>query len=192
MGIIGDSLYAADVDEVVVMELNSGTITRKIPITGAKMLNDITSDGMGNLYISDTDAAKIHKYSGGIITDWLTEGLNGPNGLLTDGERLLVASQGGQDFAAIDIATKTRTLLTEGVGRGDGIVYTGINGYYVVSDWEGEIFMINPDNSKVSLLRTKEMGSNTADLEYLADQKLLLVPTFFKNCVVAFKLGLKE
>jgi hypothetical protein len=188
MAIVGDTLFAADVDEIVLMDINKGEIIRKIPIEGAGMLNDIASDNEGNIYFSDTDRNKIHKYSGGKVTEWLTEGLNGPNGLLYDNERLLVASQGGNDFATFDQTTKKRTLLTEGVGRGDGIAFTGITGYYIVTDWEGEIFMINPDNSKVSLLRTKEAGSNTADIEYIKEMNLLLVPTFFKNCIVAYTL----
>lgn len=188
MAIVGDTLFAADVDEVVLMDINKGEIIRKIPIEGAGMLNDIASDNEGNIYFSDTDRNKIHKYSGGKLTEWLNEDLNGPNGLLYDNNRLLVASQGGNDFATFDQTTKKRTLLTEGVGRGDGIAFTGITGYYIVTDWEGEIFMINPDNSKVSLLRTKEAGSNTADIEYIKEMNLLLVPTFFKNCIVAYKL----
>ena len=188
MAIVADTLFAADVDEVVVMDIPAGKIIRKIPITGAGMLNDISSDNEGNLYISDTDANKIYKYSGGKITEWLTEGLNGPNGLLFDGERLLVASQGGQDFAGIDIKTKTRTLITEGVNRGDGIAYIGIPGYYIVTDWEGEIFMINPGNNRISMLAPKTSGSNTADVEFIQELNLLLVPTFFKNCIVAYTL----
>ncbi|MBN2634311.1 MAG: hypothetical protein JXR66_12190 [Bacteroidales bacterium] len=189
MGIIGDTLFAADVDEVVVMDISTGEIIRKIPIEGAGMLNDITAAGKGNLFISDTDRNKIHKYSGGKITEWLVEGLNGPNGLLYEESRLLVASQGGGDFATYDLSTKNRTLLADSVGRGDGIAFTGIPGYYIVTDWEGEIFMVNPDNSRVSLLRTKEAGSNTADIEFLRQENLLLVPTFFKNTIVAFKLN---
>ena len=42
------------------------------------MLNDITTDKAGDLYISDTDAGKIHKYSGGQLTDWLTESQKKP------------------------------------------------------------------------------------------------------------------
>lgn len=188
MAIIADTLFAADVDEVVVMDITSGKIIRKIPIAGSKMLNDIAAGSDGVLYISDTDANKIYKYSKGTISDWFTEGLNGPNGLLTDGERILVASQGGMDFSEIDFKTMTRKLLTAGINRGDGIAYTGIPGFYLVSDWTGEIFMINPDNSKVSLLNTKPLKSNTADIEYLTDEKLLLVPTFSRNCIVAYKL----
>jgi len=188
MAIVGDTLFATDVDEIVLMDINAGKIIRKIPVDSAGMLNDITSDNQGNLYFSDTDRNKIHKYTGGKVTEWLTEGLNGPNGLLFEDSRLLVASQRGNDFASIDITTKTRKLLTESVGRGDGIAFTGIPGFYIVTDWEGEIFMINPDYSKVSLLRTKEAGINSADIEYIEKMNLLLVPTFFSNCIVAYKL----
>jgi hypothetical protein len=86
------------------------------------------------------------------------------------------------------VKTKLKTVLVQGIGRGDGIAFSGIPGYYFVSDWEGEIFMINPDYSKVSLLRTKEQGYNSADIEFIPELNLLLVPTFFKNCVVAYKL----
>lgn len=188
MAIVADTLFAADVDEVVVINISNGKIIRRISFAGSKMLNDITSDSEGSLYISDTDANKIHKYSNGTISDWLTEGLNGPNGLLTDGERLLVASQGSGDFAEINIRSGMSKLIADSINRGDGISFTGIPGYYIVSDWTGEIFMVNPDNSKVSLLNTKEQKSNTADIEYVPETNLLLVPTFFKNCLVAYKL----
>lgn len=188
MAIVGDTLFAADVDEIVLMDINKGEIIRKIPVAGGLMLNDIASDAEGSIYISDTDANKIHKYSNGILSDWLTEGLNGPNGLYSENDRLLLASQGGMDFAAIDLKTKARNLITDGINRGDGIVFTGIGDYYIVSDWEGEIFQIGPGNSKVSLLRTREQQSNTADMEYIEDLNLLLVPTFFKNTIVAYKL----
>jgi outer membrane protein assembly factor BamB len=189
MAIVGDTLFSADVDEVVAMDINNGTIIKKIPIEGAKMLNDITSDNAGDLYITDSDANLIHFYSKGKISVWYKDQLNGPNGLLWEPGRLLVASQGGQDFASIDTGSGLWSFLTGNIGRGDGIAWTGIPGYYIVSDWEGEIFMIGPDNNAVSLLRTKDNGYNTADIEYVPEMNLLFVPTFFKNSVVAYKLA---
>jgi hypothetical protein len=93
------------------------------------------------------------------------------------------------DLAAIDIRTKSRSLITEGINRGDGIAYTGISGYYIVSDWSGEVFMINPDNSKYSLLNTKDQQTNAADIWFVPEINLLLVPTFAKNCIAAYKLS---
>ncbi len=192
LAIVGDTLYTADVDEIVAIDITSSKIIRRMTIDGGKMLNDITSDPEGNLYFSDSDANRIYFFSKNNITVWYEEQLNGPNGLLWDGERLLVASMGGMDFAAIDIRTKTRQLITEGVNRGDGIAWTGIPGYYIVTDWEGEIFMINPDFTRISLINSKSEKINTADIEYLTGMNLLLVPTFFKNCIIAYKLTEKK
>jgi sugar lactone lactonase YvrE len=189
MAIVKDTLYAADVDELVVMDINKGQIIRKVTIAGIKMINDITSDSDGNLYISDSDANKIYRYSNGKLSEWLTEGLNAPNGLLIDGERLLLASMGTMDFSSIDLKTKVKTVLTEAISKGDGIAFTGIAGYYLVTDWNGEIFLINPDNTKVSLLNTIDKKINSADIEFIPGLKLLLVPTFNNNSVVAYRLS---
>jgi len=188
LAVVADTLFAADVDEVVAIDINKGEIIRKISLPGMKMLNDITSAPDGSIYISDTDANIIYRYSNGIISEWLKEGLNGPNGLLYDDNRLLVASQGSNDFATVDLETKTRKVVTEGVNHGDGIAFTGTEGYYLVSDWGGEVFIINPDFSKVSVLNTKEQEVNSADIDYMPEMKMLLVPTFYKNCIVAYRL----
>jgi DNA-binding beta-propeller fold protein YncE len=192
LAIIDDTLFTADIDQVVVMDINSGKIIRKIPVKGARLLNDITSDGKGGLYISDTDANKIFWYSAGIIVEWLGEGLNGPNGLLISGDSLLLASQGSNDFSSIKISTKERRKLTDSIIHADGLAYTGKPGYYIVSDWNGEVYVINPDNTKTSVLNTKKEQTNSADIEYIIKDSILLVPTFFKNSVVAYKLSSKE
>ncbi|MCU0461017.1 MAG: hypothetical protein MUF36_03210 [Bacteroidales bacterium] len=125
------------------------------------------------------------------MREWLTEGLNLPNGLLVDGDRLLLASMGSKDFASIDIKTKVKTVLTEGINKGDGIAFTGIQGYYIVTDWNGEIFLINPDYTKVTLLRTLDQQINSADIEFIPKLNLLLIPTFNSKSVAAYKLSEK-
>jgi hypothetical protein len=151
------------------------------------MLNDITADDLGNLYISDTDDNKIHKYSGGKVTIWFRD-VMGPNGLLFDGDRMLVASQQANDLSEIDMQTMEHSIIADSLIHSDGIAYTGIPGYYIVTDWEGEISMINHDNSVSSLLSTKGQQMNTADIEFIPEERLLFVPTFFGNQVIAFKL----
>jgi len=188
LAISGDTLFAADVDEVIVMDINKGQLLSKIPIEDGRMLNDITSDNNGNIYFSDTDDNKIYKYSDGKTEEWLAEGLLGPNGLLYRNDTIFVASQGANNFACINVTDKIFKVLTDSINHADGIAFTGIKGYYIVSDWEGEIFMVNPDFSKVSLLRTKDDQINTADIEYIPGHNLLLVPTFFRNCVIAYRL----
>jgi len=158
-GIIGDTLYAADIDELIIVDINNNKIARKVPVGGAGMLNDITTDSEGNVYISDSDANKIYLYSKGGITEWLSAGLNQPNGLLSETGRMLLASMGSKDMVAIDPVSKSVTKLADSLGMADGISYTGKEGYYIVTDWNGEIFMVNPDKTRTSLLNTKAFSS---------------------------------
>jgi DNA-binding beta-propeller fold protein YncE len=188
LAVVGDTLYAADIDALFVIDINNGRIVRTVTIEGIKMLNDVTAAPDGSLYVVDSDANKLYHYSNGKMTEWLTEGINGPNGLLFDGNRLLLASMGSNDFSTIDLSTKTVTMVTDSINHADGIAYTGIAGYYLVSEWGGQIYMINPDYSKVSLLNTMKDEINSADIDFIPGQNLLLVPTFFKNSIVAYKL----
>jgi len=188
MSIVDDTLYAADVDEVVAMNIKTGELVRKIPIEGARMLNDMTSDSNGNIYFSDTDANKIYKLYGGKAEEWLSQGILEPNGLLLKDDTLYVGLQGANNFGSIEVAEKRFKVLTDSITHADGIAFTGIPGYYLVTDWDGEIFIINPDFSKTSLLRTKKEQTNTADIEYIPEHNLLLVPTYFGNSVIAYRL----
>ena len=192
LGIYKGNLYVSDVDEVIVIDIDGGKIVERIAIPGAKMINDITVDEEGNLYVSDSDDNCVFLISNGVVSKWLSEGLNVPNGLLIDGERLLLASMGSEDFAAIDLGTKEITIITEGVNKGDGIARASIPGHFLITDWFGEVFLIYPDGKKISMLDTKAEEIGSADIDFIAEKNLLIVPTFFKHYVVAYKLVEKE
>jgi len=81
--------------------------------------------------------------------------------------------------------------VIHGVGHGDGVVRIE-NGDFIVSSWQGEVFYINSEDwSKIQLLDTREQKINSADIEYIESTQTLLVPTFFHNRVMAYKLNLK-
>lgn len=189
MTIVGDTLYAADIDEIVLIDINAGKVIRKVTVPGAIMLNDISADRQGNLYSSDTKANKIFLYSGGKVSEWLSQGLNGPNGVLVTGDSVLLGSEGANNLSSVKIATKEQRILTDSIVHADGIAYTGIPGYYLVTDWNGVIYMVNPDNTKTSLLDTRNDQINSADIGYVKEDSLLVVPTFYKNFVIAYKLS---
>lgn len=188
MAIVGDKLFVADNTELVEIDINNQKILQRISIKDSKMLNDVTSGPDGKVYISDSEGNKIYEYSRKVVSEWLSFGLNRPNGLFISGDSLFLASSGSMDFNAINIVNRQKTLLTDGINRGDGIAATGEKGHFIVSDWEGEIFLVHPDNTKVSLLNTKEQKLNSADIWFIPEQNLLLVPTFHGNSVVAYKL----
>lgn len=184
MGTFGNLLFVADISNLIIIDLDEGKITDSITIEGATFLNDISVDMTGTVYITDSHTDKIHIFKNGKVSDWIT-GLQNPNGLYCEESRILLATS---TFNSIDPETKELKMLTDSIGHGDGIEFTGIPGYYLVSDWYGEVFLIYPDYSKKSVLQTRQDGKNTADIGFILEDKILLVPTFFDNRVVAYEL----
>lgn len=188
MGLQGNLLFAADVDQLVVIDIEKGEIKEKIPIPGAAQLNDIAVGEDGKVYFSDSGTGWLWIYENGEAKPWIKEGLQRPNGLFVEESRVLLASSESSDLKVIDKATGSFETVTTGIGQGDGVEFTGQEGYYIVTSWAGEIFLVLPDFSKVTLLKTSDQGINSADIGFNVKEQVLYVPTFFKNRVVAYKL----
>lgn len=188
MGIYGDKLYVADIDQLVVIDIEKAEIMERIPVEGATFLNDIAIDTDGTVYFTDSDPGWVWKYKGGEMEPWITEGLERPNGLYIEESRVLLTCSKSSDLKEIDKTTGQYKTVTPEIGHGDGVEFTGKDGHYIVSSWSGEIFLILPDFSKVSLLKTSDQKINSADIGLNIEKQIVYVPTFFDNRVVAYKL----
>jgi sugar lactone lactonase YvrE len=184
MALYKNNLYVADVDKVAVIDIKKGTIAQTIPVEGAERLNDITVDKKGVLYVSDSKVKRVHRIENGQVTTWL-DSLKGPNGVLIDGNDLFVLDAGGLYKVEKD---KTLTKLADGMEGGtDGVEH--VKGKdYIVSCWAGSIWYVNGDGTKQNLLDTRAQKINTADIGYDAKNRIVYVPTFFKNSLVAYEL----
>lgn len=189
MGISGNLLYVTDIDHLVVIDIDKAVITEKIPVEGASFLNDIDISADGEVYFSDSGTGILWIYSNGELKQWVTEGLDRPNGLYIEKNRVLLTCSESQDLKIIDKSTGEYKTVTTDIGRGDGVQYTGKEGYYLTSSWSGELFLILPDFSRISLLKTSDQGINSADIAFNIDKQVVYVPTFFDNRVVAYKLN---
>lgn len=184
MGIYDGVLYVTDVDELVAINLEEAKIMEKYAVENAEKLNDVSIAADGTVFFTDMGTGKIHTFKEGQIETW-REGLEKPNGIFVEDSRILIAA-GNSTFKAYDRNTKEEQSLGEGVNSGDGIVKTS-SGAYIVSDWNGEIFLI--ENQKVnSLFSSKDQGVQTADIGMIEGEDIVLVPTFFGNQVVAYQL----
>jgi DNA-binding beta-propeller fold protein YncE len=188
MAIVANTLFVADLDELVLIDIEKGEIKEKVKVQGAEGMNDITPDGQGGVYMSDSPAGKIFQYSNGVATDFIAEAPGRPNGLFLDQGKLFTAFSQVSNFVYYNIETLEKTEIATDIGAGDGVTPTNEANTYLVSDWQGEVYIINTDGLKQSLLRTKDDGKNTADIWFILEEDLLLVPTFFDNRVVAYKL----
>ena len=186
MGIHKGKLYVSDINRVAKIDIATKTIEAFFEFPKAQFLNDIAIDAMGYVYISDMMSSKIYRIKGELKQVWIEDpALVNPNGLYIEGEMLLV----GCDNKILRINTRNKQIndwLKE-TGGIDGHKAVG-EGQYLFSDWQGSVYLVKSDNSFEKILDTTPMGMNAADIEYVPENRLLLVPTFGDNRVVAYEL----
>jgi sugar lactone lactonase YvrE len=192
--IINNRLYVADVDHVVEIDIEKGMILNRYQAEGAKFLNDVTADKEGSVYISDSSGKNsvIYRLSEGKISVWLkSDQIKSPNGLLAKDDKLIVGASGNQALKAVDLSDKSITTIAN-IGSGiDGVV-DDERGNYLLSDWSGKTSMLTPDGKLIELLNTTDEGINAADIEYIKEKSLLLIPTFSDNRVMAYKVEVAD
>lgn len=199
MRAFGDVLWVADIDEIVAIDMKRGSILQKITPPGARLLNDVATAEDGTVFVSDTFGGKIYSLDTRGNVSVLAEGadLESPNGLLVDGNELLVAGWGTgtkEDWStekpgrlfALNIKTKKRRLITaEPLGNLDGLEKDG-RGNYLVSDWvAGKIYRVSK-KGKAELLMEGLKGP--ADVGYHSGKRLLVVPRMMENLVAGYSL----
>lgn len=188
MGILGNSLFIADIDEIVEANLETGEIIQKIKIEGDPQLNDITVGGDGVVYISGSNSQKIYALENGTVTVFF-EGEEGErfNGLFWEKERMLLITSASSQFKEINKNTKEVNVISENMGHGDAICPVG-NGDYITTNWAGSVFYVNKNGETQKLLDTEALEENAADAAFCIETQILYLPTFFKNKVKAYKL----
>jgi sugar lactone lactonase YvrE len=184
LAIFKGRLYVADIDRLVEIDIEKGLITAKYDAPDAVFLNDVTACMNGMIFVSDTRTAKIHVLNEGKFTVWM-EGkpFETPNGLMAEKGKLLV---GDKNIYEVDIQTKKTTLLIEDAGGVDGLEKNN-DGDFVFSNWPGRIF-IHKDGKTIKLHDTTAQELKTADIDYDLKHYLILVPTFFDNHIIAYKI----
>ncbi len=184
MGIVGNQLYVADMDEVVVIDRKSGKVTQRIAIEGGQHLNDVSANKKGEVYVSDMQTGKIHLIKDGKASTYYETSAN-PNGVLSVNDGLLMAI--GGKLLKLD-AKKNVTTLAEGMDASTDGIEEIRPGEYLVSCWSGVVYHVKSDGSKHTLLDTRQDKTNSADIGYDPVKKIVYVPTFMKNNVTAYQL----
>lgn len=184
MALVGNLLYVGDLKEVVVIDVDKGSIAKRIAVPGAERLNDVAAAPNGTVYASDSGTKKVFAIEGG-TPKVLLEDLKGPNGLLYHRGALHVLDDGGVHRVSKDGSLET---IAGGLGGGlDGIEPVSDN-EFLVSAWQGTIHVVKADGTHELLLDTSADKVNAADIGYDRKNRIVYVPTFFKNSVAAYEL----
>lgn len=154
--LVGGTLYATDIDEVVAIDAASGAVRTRTPVAGANFLNDITSAPDGTILISDSRGHRIYALRDGAASLWSDDPLlESVNGLLPEAGRLIVSTMVNNTgrLLAIDYQTRAITVLAEGIGRGDGVGALG-QGRYIVSSVPGQMQVVSAAGEVRTILDT--------------------------------------
>lgn len=184
MGMWNGKLYVADLTELVEIDIKEGKISNKISIPSAQGLNDVSIDRKGVIYVSDSRGKKVFRVKEGVAEIFL-DSLKGPNGVLAHQNDFYVLDAGGMYKMNTD---KSLAKIADGMEGGtDGIENVKGN-EFIISCWAGVIWYINEDGSKELLLDSREIKKNSADIGFDAVNKIVYVPTFWRNTVVAYQV----
>ncbi len=198
MSVVGEKLFVADIDELVEIDIATGSVRKKYPAQDAKFLNDVTVDSKNRIYVSDLAGNAIWQLDGETFTKWLESAdLKSPNGLVVKGEHLIVGCWGvmTNGFATdvpghllqVSFAEKTIKNLGDGssVGNLDGLEILS-DSEFLATDWmAGKVLKIDA-SGKAQLLFDLNQGS--ADLGFSAQKNAIFVPMMNDNVVLSFKL----
>jgi DNA-binding beta-propeller fold protein YncE len=195
MAVSDDSskLYVSDITDLVGIDIANGQITNRYIAPGSTFLNDVASDNLGNIYVSDTGTNTIYKLdknNKSSLQLWLrTPELNSPNGLYVDNSTNKLVVVGGS-LSLIDLDNRTIDNLgiqvpTEGL---DGIVGDTTENLYYVTDWSaGKVYAVDSEGTDFrTLIDLQKQG--TADLEFIASERMIIIPMMQDNKLEAYRI----
>lgn len=212
MTIHNDRLYVVERRNLVEIDIEKAEIVKKTTISGAGFANDVAFDKEGRGYISDNgrnSKTSIYRYSNGTIKPWMSaKQMNRPNGLYFDGQELIAYDNNTQSLVAVNLTNKKlrkiATVKSDARGIGDGLVKINET-TYLITAWSGPSWLVTTDGTVTDLLdttRTKLPNRSTnatiqgadeslknADSGYIPDEQIWLIPTFFGNKILAYKLN---
>ena len=192
------TLWTADIDEVIAIDAATGEVRSRTKIDGAMFLNDVACAG-ATAYVTDMMGNRIHSVTDGTATV-VAEGsdLSFPNGLLVDGNTLIVGSWGSQprpDFSTevpghiyrYDLQTKQKTNITKApLGNIDGLESDGRGGFIATDYVAGKLFHVAGDGTVKEL---RQFMPGAADIGYDAASRIVLVPHMNENQVAAYDIS---
>jgi len=188
MAIVGNNLYTTDIDQLVQIDIPTGNITGRFGVTPGSNLNDISVGADGDLYISASASNLIYRKRGHGMIPITPKLAYSPNGVLFENGTLNVLGFDSQKMYKMNLSDDSESTFSSDLGAGDGLEELPGAGY-LASDWNGQVFYVDPSGGNKLLINTIDDKKGAADIEYVHSKNILLVPTFFDNHVDAYRVN---
>ncbi len=196
MAIVGNNLFVADINRVHVFELPSGKQITSVIIEGSSFINGIDQASDGDVVVTDSgftdgfaasDTDAIYKVSANgkykkILGD---KDMGHPNGIVSDGDKLIVVTFGSGEIFSLDGAGNKVMLPKPPQGGLDGLLKLA-DGRFIISSWGGSaIYALNQDNTYTVLMDSVDAP---ADLGFDSKRNRVLIPLFRENKITFLQL----
>lgn len=182
--IYNNRMYVADLDELVVIDINSKKTIKKIKIEGTRLLHNVSIDQNGIVYVGDMFGGKIYRVENDIPTLYL-ENLPGVAGLLAENTDLYFLSAGKMLKAD---KSKNITTIAEGMNQQVCSLVRINDKEFIVSCWVGLVYYINADGSTQLLLDTQKEQIPTGLMYYDNAKNMLYMTNDGLNTLRAYKV----
>jgi len=180
---VAGCLYITDINRVIRYSLAADSIEWVYLPPKAMYLQDVESDPYGNIFVSDAHAGCIYRIRGDSVTLYCKDSLlNNVTGLCHNGSNLVAGAK--NCIVGVDNNGRAR-ILAHTPFSVYGIRYLD-NGEYLASDFVGNVHHVSAAGSQV--IYKKSADANSADFEFIPEQRLIYLPTYKKNSMVLFKL----
>ncbi|MFC1887222.1 T9SS type A sorting domain-containing protein [Candidatus Cloacimonadota bacterium] len=190
--IYGDTLLVASnlapYVSLIGFNLHTDEMVINIPIPESSLLNDITSDAEGYVYITDFWNTKIFKVDIPAQNYWIymIEGLSDPNGIIydEDNNRLVVTSTAeGYPLHEVNLEDSTVSVITyTNIPSQDGLARDPNGNYYLSSWYYNACFRFDAGFSGPAE-QVSSGHAGPADIFFDEQYNFLWIPNFNSNSV---------
>ncbi len=174
MAIHNNLLYVADVNALVIINIQNGEIIQKLiePIENSG-LNDVAISNDGEVFVTASFIHSIYHVNEGKLKLWLQndEKLKWANGIIVEKENVIVA---GMHLNIININSKKIRKLNFNpeVQDFDGIVSDSLGNYFLTTVEKKAIWHLKGER----ITKLKEADSYFGDLEFIRKTNKLYIP----------------
>lgn len=193
MAIHHDTLYVTDIDKIRAYALSSGKQVLNVSVPDARFLNDIAVTKQGVLYTSDMYAHRLYRFKNQTV-DSVAEltNLNRPNGVYIRQNQVYIGNS--NHLVAYNPVDKVTHRLEGETGPIDGL--HALSAYrFLTSDWKGRLFLQDfsgDQHQQVTLLDTRKTDQRVADMTFIPQRKMAVVPTFGADRICAYHVAVKQ
>lgn len=185
MAVRGAVLFVTDIDAYHTIDTTNVALLNTFDVPEAGFLNDATTWN-GGVYATDSASGTIFQLDENGYKAWQSDtGLAGPNGLLPQGDDLLVVTMDGGGQLVSVANDGTQTMMATGMTDADGLARLD-DGSYLVSSWPGRIWHVATDGTATSLIDTQAEGIFQNDLTRVGG--LIIVPNWQPGTVTAWRV----